>query len=421
MMPTPVMYQGGRINVFELVPENLRSNELDVLYVTERSASGHSDKRKYGNGMGKELRFGEATIQFGDDNMTWPQLVDASLAQNRKQSIGLKLLRAKEMGIFPKDAKFDDPSAPLPLDEKAFADEINNQLANVVQPEVSIYVHGFKIDFQEGVAVGAELKHFLGRRQVVITYAWPCRQGLIDYPADVGRAEASAPNLARLIEFVATHTKAQHINVLGYSAGGTLVVDGFQALRERHKDLDDAAVRERFRVGNIVLAAADVDLKTFVKEQLESMTDVAQFVEITVSKNDGALSMAQKMHRVSRLGRPNIKELSREQIDQLARETKLYAVDVTDVKGPQNEGGGMAGHGYWYANPWVSSDILTTLIWQLPPDRRGLTRVPGKYVWTFPKDYPDRVHTFVTEQVKLLRDKSVTSQPATMSTSTEVP
>lgn len=152
------------------------------------------------------------------------------------------------------------------------------------------------------------------------------------------------------------------------------------------------------------------------------MTDVAQFVEITVSKNDAALGMAQQMHRVSRLGRPNVKELSRDQIEQLAAQTKLYAVDVTDVKGPQNEGGGMAGHGYWYANPWVSSDILTTLIWQLPPDQRGLVRVPGKYVWTFPKDYPDRVHTFVTEQVRLLRDKSVApaSQP-TKTTSTEVP
>ena len=404
MMPTPVLFQGGRINVFSHVPPEKQSNTLDVLYATERVGQGKPDNRKYGNGMDKSLRLGEATVRFGDQKTSWEQLVKASLEEDRSKSISLTLLRSREIGKLSPDP-IPSKTAELSEGERAFAEQINRALEQTAQPEVSIYVHGFRVDFEEGVAVAAQLRHFLGRRQVVIAYAWPCRQRLIDYPGDVDRAVESAPNLARLIEFVAAHTRAQHINVLGYSAGATLVVEGLVTLRARHSALNEAALRDKLRVGNVVLAAADIDLKTFVKEQLVGVTDVARYVAITVSSNDGALKMAARMHGGSRLGRANVKELTKEEIEDVARITKLYAIDVSQVKGPHSESGGISGHGYWYANPWVSSDVLTTFIWQLPPEERGLVRVPGKHSWTFPPDYPDRVHAVVTEKIRQLRDK----------------
>ena len=62
-----------------------------------------------------------------------------------------------------------------------------------------------------------------------------------------------------------------------------------------------------------------------------------------------------------------------EQVEGVAKVTKLYVLDVTKVKGPQSDSsGGIAGHGYWYSNPWILSDTLLTFIWQLPPGERGL-------------------------------------------------
>ena len=51
-------------------------------------------------------------------------------------------------------------------------------------------------------------------------------------------------------------------------------------------------------------------------------------------------------------------------------------------------------HTFWYDDPWVSSDVLITLLHHLPADARGL--VPGEAsfgarYWTFGPDYEDRL------------------------------
>ncbi len=411
MMPTPVILEGGRTDLFNYVPPEKRSNKLEVFYATERGAKGKPEKRDYNNDMGKTLRLGEATVQFGSPSTTWEQLVQASTAKKREKKMTVELTGASEIGMLSTETNSSETPALTP-GEREFADQINRALEGAAQPEVSIYVHGFRVDFEEGVAVAAELRHYLGRRHVMIAYAWPCRQGLLDYGGDVSRAIKSGPNLARLIEFIAANTKAQHINLLGYSAGATLLVEGLVCLRERHAELDEAALQKKLRVGNVVLVAADVDLKHFVKSQLEDLVAVPQFVEITVSRGDKALLWSKRRHLGTRLGRASAGDLSREQVEEVAKVTKLYVLDVTKVKGPHSDSaGGIGGHGYWYANPWVLSDTLTTFIWQLPPGERGLVNVPGKKTWTFPDDYPERINAVLAQQLPMLKKKLET--PAT--------
>jgi esterase/lipase superfamily enzyme len=228
---------------------------------------------------------------------------------------------------------------------------------------------------------------------------------MVGYYGDGAKAVKSGPKLADLIEFLAANTKAEHINILGYSAGATVVVEGIYALRDRHPEMDAAALQKNFRVGNVLLTGADVDLKHFVRKQFARVIDVPEYLQITVSSRDSAMSMSKMLHGGSRLGRANAKELKREEIEQLAKSTKLQVINVTDVKGAHDAAGGFGGHGYWYANPWVSSDVLTMFIWQLPPDQRGLVHVPGKKTWMYPDDYPNRLRAMVTEQVRLMREK----------------
>ena len=80
-------------------------------------------------------------------------------------------------------------------------------------------------------------------------------------------------------------------------------------------------------------------------------------------------------------------------------------VDVTAVPGPHAGSGGLGGHGYWYANDWIMTDLLVILRWQIPASERGLIRKPGKPGWHFPKDYPTRVY----EAVRRLAQQSTTS------------
>ena len=49
------------------------------------------------------------------------------------------------------------------------------------------------------------------------------------------------------------------------------------------------------------------------------------------------------------------------------------------------------GHAYFRRSPWVSSDILMTLMYDLSVEQRGLVRGPDLPVWQFPPDYINRL------------------------------
>ena len=63
---------------------------------------------------------------------------------------------------------------------------------------------------------------------------------------------------------------------------------------------------------------------------------------------------------------------------------------MTDVRGA-HEMGGMKGHGYWYANDIISTDVTLSLRYPIPPELRCLQNVPGTRIWRIPDGYVDCV------------------------------
>ena len=49
------------------------------------------------------------------------------------------------------------------------------------------------------------------------------------------------------------------------------------------------------------------------------------------------------------------------------------------------------GHGYWYANEWIATDVTLSLRYPIPPEKRCLVNVPGTRVWRRPDEYPQYV------------------------------
>ena len=69
-------------------------------------------------------------------------------------------------------------------------------------------------------------------------------------------------------------------------------------------------------------------------------------------------------------------------------------------------------HTFWYDDPWVSSDVLVTLLFHLTPQERGLERGTtsnGGVYWTFPADYPDKMPAL--RQMLLQRAQAATIAP----------
>ena len=72
---------------------------------------------------------------------------------------------------------------------------------------------------------------------------------------------------------------------------------------------------------------------------------------------------------------------------------------------------GLAGgsHAFWYDHPWVSTDVLLQLLFNVRPAERGLESVEhgDTRLWHFPADYGQRVDGILSE----LQDKYIHTEP----------
>ena len=403
-MPVPVVFRDPRIDPCARIPAAERTNKVQILYATSRRATGSPSKPTYSNDVTSDLRLGVATVQLGGDDMTWEQLCQISTGKVTARKLPMSIPRMQEMARLsePAQSSAQSRNVSATTDELAWAELINRQLDLTPNQQVNIYVHGCNTDLGAELKTAAPFFHLVGRSGAMIVFGWPSRQQISLYNADTERARESGPHLAHLIEFLAHNTKAKRINILAYSAGGSAMTEALIALREARAASDAATLNRELHVGNVVFAASNLDLKAFATDDLTRFLDLPTDVTVYISSQDSALAMA-SLFGAPKLGNPSKQVLTREQLDRLAKLDKLHVVDVSSVPGTHTSNG-LMGHGYWYANEWVMSDILTIFRWNLSPRERGLDEQPnGK--WIFPQDYPDRVSQAVvnalTEEKRL--------------------
>jgi esterase/lipase superfamily enzyme len=167
-------------------------------------------------------------------------------------------------------------------------------------------------------------------------------------------------------------------------------------MRQRFEHLDADQLKEKFRVGSVIFAAADVELDVFL-ERLGPASDFADQVVITVSDKDNALQAARKyMGGPVRAGTTEAETAELEYIDS----AKLDNVSIIDVSiGQDQRGFDIVGHHYWYRHPWMSSDIMFIMRTDLPPERRGLQPAEITGLWYLSKDYPRRVRDAAVTEI----------------------
>ena len=244
-----------------------------------------------------------------------------------------------------------------------------------------------------GAAQAAQLRHFTGRRMVVLAFLWPSAGSIARYFTDVANAAASVDAFVRLIELLAANTQAARIDVLAYSAGAQIVSPGLARLGTPRPGESREQLRQRLRLAQIYFAAPDVDTRQFV-DDLARYVKVVDRVSVAANLNDSALRFASLVHRASRAGRPNPTELDVAQTEFLLEASSELGFDLLKVDPnaipqlPQNS------HAFWYEDPWVSSDLLGLMLLSAAPPHRGLEPANtdmGTVYWTFPSDFDERV------------------------------
>jgi len=393
LMPTPTLFTSGSTALFHAGAEAPADATIEVLYATNRLPVGPRDARHYARLRSSQLRLGVATLRVGDGTMSWESLQAMSTSVVEGERPKITLLSTREIAVL------DDGTEEPGPDDEAFFDQVDALLRRVGNRDLLIYVHGANTDFDRAAAQAAQFQHFLGRDAVVMVFAWPSAGSLLRYGRDVATARRSAPSFAHLLEQLAAHTQAAHLNVLAYSAGAMIASPGLALAAD---DALASGAPARLRLGEIYYAAPDIDFPVFV-DNLPRYENHVRRVTGAVNLGDRALSFAQRIHRVSRAGRPNLADIGPEETRWLVEASGREELDLLAIKPRDLPGLPASSHSFWYDHPWVSSDILLKMLFHAPPAARGLnpdsTEIELAF-WTFPPDYAERLPAVVRALTK---------------------
>jgi len=387
LMPAPDVYDTGVINPFtdthpiEDVPYG------GILYATDRKPAGEDDKEDYYlNERGFLLRLGVGKIQLGAEKMTWEEAREISLLKNRSDKFPLKITAVEETGILaesyshfilPKVTDIEEPG-------KKFAAKINAKLAKSKRKDIYIYVHGYKVVFENPLLVATELWHFLGYDGVFIAYSWPSTPKTFAYFSDLETTSLSAYNLRILLEYLAKDTDAENIHIIGYSAGTRVVINALNQLALIYQDEDKETFRKSLRIGHVILTGSDFDRQLFGAYVDEGILKVTKSFTIYLSEMDKALGMSKWVFKRDRLGQIwDESRMTEHIVEWLWNTDEITFIDVKDAEKSSTGNG----HAYFRQSPWVSSDILSTLMYDLTPEERTLQRTREWPMWKFPPDY----------------------------------
>ncbi|MEJ2604964.1 MAG: alpha/beta hydrolase, partial [Gammaproteobacteria bacterium] len=335
MMPAPAV-AGEEAGSVDLPIAEGNTALLDILYATNRAPAGADDEQAfYTNERGYLVRLGSGRIAFGDSDITWDEARKISLLKNRPGEFPLEIRDAAEYGIVPDSVSIFTPRGELDaIDESSddrFVAAVEERLARSDSKDVFIYVHGYKVEFENPLLVAAEMWHFLGYQGAFVAFSWPSTPSRLAYFKDTETARVAAWGLRQLITYLARETSVERINIIGYSAGTRLVLTAMHELALIHQQSTPDEIVAANRLGRVILVGSDVDSGTFASYVLDGLLRVQDQLNLYVSPADKALKVSDKVLRHRRLGQVLPGTLDERMREFVMSTDRLHFVDVEDA------------------------------------------------------------------------------------------
>jgi len=387
LMPTPRLHTLNTADPFASVPAALRTDTVDVLYVTDRRPETDDEGTiEYGHERSESLTFGSVVVGIGD-SPGWEVLVRESRTNEREDDLDLEIRSITELGSFPATPALRSEVATGAERRAAnrLQAEIRRRLALTPKKEAFVYIHGFAATFEKGAFRAAELWHFMGRQGVPITYSWPAgsKSMLFGYPRDSESAQFTVFHLKQFLRTLGSCPGIDRVNILAHSRGAAVASTALRELLLEERGAG-RTLRDRLRIGNVVLAAPDLDYEVALQQLCaERLSESIGRLTIYTSRSDQAIGLADwLMGSESRVGRMDLEHLSTRHRKLLAELPRLQIVEFA-AESP------VFGHRYYRLSPLASSDIILLLRDNRPPgaeNGRPLKFVAQGY-WILTDDY----------------------------------
>ncbi|MDT8439298.1 MAG: alpha/beta hydrolase [Wenzhouxiangellaceae bacterium] len=368
-----------------------RNRIAEVLFATDRRPErSEAGDLEFGYRRGYVVHLGLASVTPDRPSLTWQDLTDPDRLRREREGVPIRIERLDNFGILRSSvtdlSRFNFAEELKSGGEDAFLQRLEQVIDGSKSRRIRIYVHGFRTPFDNPLLVTAELAHFMDQDGAFIAYSWPSKLSQFGYFGDTESAQASAFLFRNFLEFLLERADPERIDIIAFSAGTRLVASALHQIVLRDRGAGQPSSAET-RFGQVLLVGSDIDRQVFAGFLSDGLLDAVEQLSIYVSASDRALDLSRLAWGQERLGQDlantNLKPAL---IEQLRANSKLHFIDVSAADGTRQA----LGHGYLRRSPWVSSDILMTLLHGLQPGSRGLVRAPGLPLWTFPENYVER-------------------------------
>lgn len=250
----------------------------DVFFGTNRKPT--SDNLNFGTERDSQTNVGICTVdipkwhQFGEIKSTWIRRLTGYRDGTLRRS-GLNRM---------KPARFWESLRNRVTDAGS---------SNV--PDSLLFIHGYNVSFDAAAIRAAQIGFDLNVPGITAFFSWPSQGQLFGYPADEATIDASEPFL---LDFMVRLVDACHpgrLHVVAHSMGNRAF------LRSLQRVVGDAEKRAGFRLGQIILAAPDIDTHIF-RDLASCYVDLSDRTTLYASPRDRALFASSTLHRFDRAG-----------------------------------------------------------------------------------------------------------------------
>jgi esterase/lipase superfamily enzyme len=232
---------------------------------------------------------------------------------------------------------------------------------DISERDAVIFVHGYNVSFENAAVRAAQIGFDLSVKGAMAFFSWPSQGALKGYSADEATIEASEPFIAEFIEDFVARSSAEKVHIIAHSMGNRGVLQAINRIANK------AQRRTGVLIGQVILAAADVDADTF-RDLSGAFSRVSKRATLYVSSRDLAIEASRWLHDFARAGLL----------------PPIMIVPGIDTINVTNADLTTLGHGYVADARGVLEDMHQLLAYDAPPDRRfalrqGETDAGGRY------------------------------------------
>ncbi|OYX87702.1 MAG: hypothetical protein B7Y71_01400, partial [Xanthobacter sp. 35-67-6] len=192
--------------------------------------------------------------------------------------------------------------------------------------KAGVFVHGYNVNFQEGVFRLAQMVSDADIDGVAVLFAWPSDGKLVGYVADKDAATYSRDGLVHVLKVMTRDRKPGDVTLLGHSMGAWLTVEALRQLRLTGQN----ATLNRLTV---ILASPDIDVDVF-RAQMTVIGPLTPPMTVLVSRDDKALALSGRIagERL-RLGAVDVDD---PRVQAGARAGNVRVIDISSLKSPDD-------------------------------------------------------------------------------------